>query len=236
MQMPDDPKVLILGTSYIYNQHRKDELFLWDRLVHKLNPYVDTLLIDSDSPFDPRNFTLPSRLNVQTLIHMEENIGHPTLGGDGWGRDLCFGIDYAIRKNYEWLVFIESDLIFCRPVMPIVKKLCRIGCLAAMPVTTTFQWLETGLMFLSVPYLNQIHFVDQYNWQSHVAPTYCELEIEKLLQDEVLTLPLRGLRNDDQIVTRENFNEVFPSGCDYLTHCLDFELYNMLLRRNGIEL
>jgi hypothetical protein len=234
MQPRDQPRTLIFGSSYISSEAGRDETALWARTNKYLNPDIDTLLIDSCSPYNPRNYDDIFR-NCKTIIRMEENLGHPMRMRDGWGRDLCYGINYAIEKSYDWVVFIESDLIFARPVMPTITKLCRIGCFAAAPMNFEYKWIETGLMFLSVPYLSQSKFIERYDWAAHEPPFLCEPHVEKLLEEELLALPFRGIRNDFDKVTRANFAEAYPYGCDYLTHCKDFELYKILLRNHRVE-
>lgn len=230
MQLPDQPKILIASSSYIQTLHRKEEVRMWARVTRALNLDLDILLVDSFSPIDPTKFVG----DANTIARMSDNIGHPTIAGDGWGRDLCFAINYAAERSYDWIAFIESDVIFCQPVLPIIQKLCRIGVLAATPLSLNYQFIETGIMFLSVPYLIQSRFVERYNWAAHRAIFNCESHVEKLLHDELMILPLRGVRNDRDFHTQENLIESFPFGLDYLTHCRDFELYNILLRHNNL--
>jgi hypothetical protein len=227
------PRTLIAGSSYIATEERAREVFLWSRVNRRLNPDCDTLLVDSASPI---NITR-ELYDVNTVMREHENVGHANGGGaDGWGRDLTTIIDYAISRSYDWLVFIESDLIFTRPVAPIIDKLRRIGCLAAAPMTPQYQFIETGLMFLSVPYLAVSRFAALYDWRATNADEIVERKVERLLADELLCLPLRGIRNEINFATRENFSTAFRYGCDYLTHCEDFELYNLALAAANIDL
>ena len=130
--------VLIFGTSYVQGQHARYEITLWRDLVTKLNPDADFLVIDSASPDLP---PLPG-VEVQQL---GDNIGHLSRGGrDGWGRAFVAGLTAA----YDWVVHIETDLLFARPVASIIKKLERYGVGAACPVALPYAFIETGLMFL----------------------------------------------------------------------------------------
>jgi hypothetical protein len=230
-------RVLITSSCYINSSARADELLLWARLTRMLNLDTEILLVDSCSPFDARallnkNFST----NINVIARMEDNVGHPTTGGDGWGRDLCWGIEYAASRAYDWIVFIESDLMFYKPITPIIEKLCRIGCLAAAPISFKYHWIETGLMFLSVPMLLATRFVEQYSWHTHTPPFGCEAHVQRILDPEFLALPLRGLRNEEGELTLANHKALFPFGVDYLTHCADFSLYPSFAKLNGIDI
>jgi len=232
MLIAGEPKILITSSSYIPNPDRMKEVLLWSRVTRRLNPNIDILLVDSASPFNPQLFAR----DVTIHLRQPDNIGHPTLGGDGWGRDFCEGISYAIDHDYDWIAFIESDCIFTQPVRPIIDKLCRIGCLAASPFDSRYGWIETNIMFLSVGYLRATNFPARYDWQSHAAPYYAELELEKFFSEELLNLPLAGMRNDDNLLNRNNYKKFFPQRWDYLTHAKDYDLYKLLLEVNGIEI
>ncbi len=224
-------KTLIISSSYVETEFRRKEVLLSTRLMRRLNPDTDILLVDSASPFNPAFFAP----DVNVHIRQEENIGHPTVGGDGWGRDLCSGITYAAEKGYDWVVFIESDMMLFRSIAPIVDKLQRVGCFAATPISFKYQWIETGIMFLYVPMLIATKFVERYGWPSHRAPFYCEPHCEKLLADELLILPLRGARDDEKTLSPSNLSGRFAFGIDYLTHARDFVTYRAALKMNGLE-
>src|ERR1700689_5153897 len=96
-------------------------------------------------------------------------------------------------------------------------------------------FIETGLMFLSVPALIAMKFTQLYNWSAHSPPFYCEPHIEKLLADELMILPLRGYRNDKEVLNEQNLEETFQFGLDYLTHASP-SLYKLGLKMNGIDL
>jgi hypothetical protein len=224
-------KPLIISSSYIASKFRQEEVSLSTRLMRRLNPDAEILLVDSASPFNPATFAH----DVNYHVRMEDNIGHPTAGGDGWGRDFCFGLQFAIDRGYDWVIFIESDMLLFRPCQPIIDKLLRIGCYAAAPISFRYQWLETGIMFLYVPMLIATKFVERYAWPKHRPPFFCEPEVERLLAEELLILPLRGARDDDKELTSTNIVDQFPFGIDYLSHASDLGVYRAALGMNGLE-
>jgi hypothetical protein len=222
-------EILITSSCFISTEEKKQELLLWSRLTRHLNLDTPILLVDSASPRPPSAFAR----DVNIHIRQEENIGHPMTGGDGWGRDLCHGINFAAERGFRWLVFIESDMMLARPVAPIIKKLERLGAYAAAPISFQYHWIETGIMFLYVPMLVITKFVERYSWHTHRPPFLCEPHVERLLAEELSILPLRGARNDGGTLNPQNLQSAFPMGLDYLTHG-DLDLYRMFLQLNGL--
>lgn len=222
-------KILITSSSYVPSEEKKTELLLWSRLTRHLNLDIPILLVDSASPKDPATFAR----DVNIHIRQEENIGHPTRAGDGWGRDFCHGIEFAAQRGFKWLVFIESDMMLARPIEPIVNKLERLGAYAAAPISFQYHWIETGIMFLYVPMLIASKFVERYSWHTHRPPFFCEPHVENLIREELTILPLRGARNDGNFLNPQNLKASFPMGLDYLTHSSP-ELYRSFLQLNGL--
>lgn len=178
---------------------------------------------------------------IRTCGSFSGNIGHLSLGGgDGWGRSFCKGLEIALSSGYEYVVYLEPDLIFAPKVMPIVEKMRRCGVKAAAPMDTVYHFIANEIMFLDVAYLRESRFVERYDWANPPPLHYLttpEKRCEDLLKDELWILPIRGLRNDHHMLTRENIgrrDKVFPLGLDYLTHCRDFALYEMFMQINGL--
>jgi len=247
------PRTLILGTSYVgegAQGYGAKLVTLWARLAQHLNPDTDILIVDSASPTPPRDFLEPygfqrwtGRENRKYSIYeFADNIGHlNTTRRDGWGRALCRGIEIAIEHEYDFIAYKDVDIVFTRPVAPIVDRLARHGIAAACPMDPIYQFLENGLMFLDVAYLRKSRFVERYDWPNRgnepLTPgSIPEVIFERLIGDELFILPLRGLRNDLDRVTVNNLAHAFPYGIDYLTHCKDFSIYERLLQMKGIAL
>ena len=260
-------KTLILGTSYISigdtgaQNYPLKMVKLWFDLAAKLNPGTPVLLIDSASP-EPAFGALEGRLGSR-VIHLDEqgsprgyckdidglniglmpnNIGHINLNGrDGWGRSFCAGINLAIQFGFDYIAYADSDIICTQPVAPTIEKMARSGVKVACPFDTTYGFLENGLMYLDVAYLRDSNFVSRYDWKSRTRTTdpnqIPEVVFERLLEDVLFTLPMRGLRNDFDRLTVNNFDHMWPyGGPDYLTHARDYDLYLRMLDRAGIKL
>lgn len=259
--MTDDPKILIVATSYLGDTAQKYGprlVTLWARLIDWLNPDCDVVIVDSASPEDPGEFLRPLGYTTvpvkswtetmfvprhRTVLRLPDNIGHLNVTGvDGWGRALSCGLRQAIEHRYDYVAYMDVDVLFARPVRQIVDKMHRFGVLAACPMDMRYNFLENGLMFLSVAYLKESDFVGRYDWESRsgqaLTPmTIPERAFETLLEDVIFTLPLRGMRNDQDLLTVNNIAFSFPyGGPDYLTHCKDFGLYERFLELNGIAL
>src|SRR5579872_7105927 len=115
------PRTLIFGTSYIADQQAKWLLQQWAAVTRKLNPDADMLVIDSASPVQFRLVDLDIR-----SLGFTDNVGHLSrTGRDGWGRAFCFGLETALREKYDYAVHIECDLLFARPVAPIIKRMAE---------------------------------------------------------------------------------------------------------------
>lgn len=239
---------LILGTCYVDTEEMEDVVDMWARLVRKLNPECDVLLVDSASPVKLSGF-LP-RLGYNCLCPMPtpehltgtservigffpDNIGHLSRGGrDGWGRALSAGIDYAVRQGYTHLAYIDADILLARPVQPILDKMIRTGVKIACPLEPQYLMVENGIIFADVAYLRDSKFIERYDWEN--PPTDGRLpenRFEDLVSDELFLLPLRGLRNDFGAITPQNVGRA-P---DWITHASS-EVYAAFLKVNGIKL
>lgn len=235
-------KPLIVGTCYVADEATREIVIAWSLLNRKLNPGIDILLVDSASPFDPNHFLprkAPRHANI-IVRRFPDNIGHLSKGGgDGWGRAFCHGLETAMMLGYSHIAYIDADLLFARPVMPVLEKLQRCGVGVACPFDTTYQFVENGLVFADLWALIQAGFIEKYDWPNSPPPTSPEAlperRFEMILHDVLFTLPLRGLRNDGGVLTRENIGQ-FPYPLDYLTHCADFGLYDRFLQMRGIAL
>lgn len=212
---------------------------LWAKLLRYLNPITDAIMIDSASPTDPTDML--KKYNIKTR-RFDDNIGHLNVSGkDGWGRAFCKGVEIAINLGYEHICYMDADIIFARAVAPIIDKLAKFGVKAACPMDITYNFIENGIMFLDVGYLKESKFIERYDWPSRTigttdATNIPEVAFEKLLEDVLFTLPLRGIRNDFDRITANNLAFSFPYGLDFLTHCKDFAIYERFLEMKGIKL
>lgn len=224
--LPRVSDTLILGTMYLADQQALWLARHWARITRRLNPDAYIAIVESQSELSGRDFPVDTHMVIENIGHMSKN------GRDGWGRALTEGIRLALFETMTWLAVIECDLLFARPVASVFDKMAffRPSIPAVMPVARPHEFIETGLMFLYVPYLKEIDFIGQYDWEhTNEVP---ERKIERIL--EPFSLPLRGLRNDHHLLTAANMAQTFPVGIDYLTHCRDAGVYRRFMELNGL--
>lgn len=208
-------KVLIFGTVYCDTEEKRHLAGQWGQLHGALNPGCDLLLVDSASPVPVRGIP---------LLQLGDNIGHlGRKGRDGWGRAFCAGLQYAIDHGYDFVVHIEGDSLFRQPV----AKFCEFMREQEIPAFVCgvngtkfkeFAWVETGIMFFSVPYIRESNFIERYNWpdgESKKYPNTPEAVIYRMLNadDALNTAPINVMRDDKNILTVENVEEY-----DWISH------------------
>lgn len=232
-------KILLFGTCYVPDEAMRDQVINWSLLNRLLNPGLDIMLIDSNSPFDPRHFLpkkAPKHANI-IVRRFEDNIGHLSRGGrDGWGRAFCEGISMASALGFTHIAYIDADMLLARPVAPILEKMERVGVKIACPFDGFYGFVENGIVFADVEYLRQVGFIGKYDWRNSPAPATHDLlperRFEKIVENDLFTLPLRGLRDDNR-----HFSSCrrFPGSMDYLTHANPAGV-EVFLEMNGITL
>jgi len=164
-------KVLIFGTVFADTEEKSRLATMWGTHHDKMNPDCDLLLVDSDSPFDVQGQYVP-------VHQLGDNIGHLSKGGDdGWGRAFCAGLQYAIQRNYDYVVHVEGDSLCRLDVMNECMKMKHLNILVmGTPVYGTKiveeEWLETGLVFMSTRYLMDVKFIEQYDWRNGGVKKY----------------------------------------------------------------
>lgn len=210
------PRILVFGTTYVDSEAKQKLAGQWEALHRKVNGWaVDLLLVDSASPVP-----LLAVEEGAEKYSFTDNIGHLARGGkDGWGRAFCKGLEMAIDGQYDYVVHIEGDSLFSKPVLPIIRKMMADGVKAAsVPVEGTKRketgWAETGLMFFSVDYLWQSKFIERYDWWNRKARPTPEKVISDLIGEDLRMLPLKAERGDRGQITPAN-----AAGLDWITHC-----------------
>ena len=209
----DVRNTLIFGTMYLRNEYHVEVVNMWADLIRKKG--VDWLLIDSASPIARLNKL--DRYIKPHIISFAYNIGHLSMNGhDGWGRAFCKGIDKAIRECYDYVVHIESDLLFRGSILEELEDMVYQDEHAIAPRLTVIAGdtprLETGLMFMEMEYLRTIDFIQQYDWTITQRIPRPEARIASILGNS-WEWPFRGGRND-----RGDFNNTPLNEIDYLTH------------------
>ena len=219
---------LIYGGSYVATAGRAWLVQQWARLTRHLNPGTDIVVYDAASPEFP---DLPADIEVHRF---PDNIGHLAekpgeLPGDGWGRALCSGIERAVADGYDSVAFIETDLLFARPVALPLDEMRGAGKSFAQAITPGRRFRESDLFFADVRWLRDSDFVGRYNWRSmgpvadgHTAP---ETRLMALTEPVVHVLGYRGTRMNDAKVSDADCRRL-----DWLTHA-DRWQYEAFLER-----
>lgn len=230
-------RVLIFGTCYIDNEDKKRLAQQWCDLHERLNPGCDLLLVDSNSPVE---FSLcfrswcSSAKTWRKFHSFPDNIGHLARhGGDGWGRAFCWGLDYAVQQGYDYVAHVEGDSLLSIPVQRVSVQMRRTGTLvASVPVLGTHrlerEWVETGLMFFSVPYLRDEKLTERYDWRATKKyPHTPEWHLYQLTQEDLRFLPwIHNIRDDRKRLTVDRVVEY-----DWITHTTP-EIFAAFARRS----
>jgi len=222
-----DPRVLIFGPTYCANQHARYLANLSGKLLRQLNPGCDLMLIDSASPLSPDW--------GQFYFSFPDNIGHLNHGGqDGWGRAFCKGLEYAVEHDYDYAVCVEADVLLAKPILPIIERMEAASVMCAAPWVSQYNFIEVGLFFAHTRWLASTRLAERYDWRSSVIEDMPERKVERLAGDDLWVLPMRGARNDQEVLTPQNIKAMSPYGLDWITHA-DFATIRAFLAMNGLS-
>jgi hypothetical protein len=171
-----------------------------------------------------------------TLYEFPDNIGHlmDENGRDGWGRAFTEGLLQAAAGDHTHAVHIETDLLFMRPVAPI---LAALQTRAAAPRAVPHDIPDTGLLFMRIDDPWVINFIARYDWPSFQPskripmPTLPEQRIRDILGADLAILDLPGRRNEGD--TAIGVSEV--GSLIWLTHCGDRAIYEAFMKAHGFE-
>jgi len=209
-------RVLIFGTVFAATEEQAELARLWGHMHSVLNQECDLLLVDSDSPHLIADDFAP-------VIQLGDNIGHLSRGGaDGWGRAFCTVLNYAIDRRYDYVVHIEGDSLCSLDVARVCRTmsdhdLCAVGVPARGLQREEKGWIETGLMFMDVDYLEDNRIVQQYRWQDHSYKNYPqtpEFWLKQLFGSNLrMKNNWRTLRDDCGILTVDSVRNY-----DWITH------------------
>lgn len=223
--------IQIFGTSYLKDSTDLWVFRQWLAINRTLNPDAHLLVVDSASPVPVEAADFP-REDHEQLIQLGDNIGHLSkTGRDGWGRAFCNGL--ASVYGADWVVHMETDLLFARPVAQVLDRMegaafsgdfRSTGVAVCAPWALPYPFLETALMFFDGGWLRTQALAQRYDWEN--GRGFPELRIETLIGDDLWIAPLRGLRMD----IRE---QALPQPLDWVTHATVAQ-YRQFLRQNGI--
>lgn len=220
---------------------------LWatnQRLIRRLNPDCDFLVIDNASPLDPlafddRNWShmqlkpmdehipvLPET-TVGSIIRFHESLGHFHYGHshglpvrDGPGRAFNLALRSASCSGYRRVCYIESDALFRHPVSWVFDQMkgwvgCQPRC--AYGYLDWHVWpIKDMARFMA------FDFLGKYDWKNRVGEPGGEKCGEhiyaEIFGDELEVVPMTGIRGDTVDLNEGNFARHFPAGSDYITH------------------
>jgi len=221
----------IFGTAYLKDSTDLWVFRQWLAINRTLNPDAHLMVVDSDSPVPVSAAGFPGDDNEQ-LIQLGDNIGHlGKTGRDGWGRAFCEGLMAA--QGADWIVHIETDLLFAQPVRKMTDRMEGVSVefghethvAVACPWALPYPFIETALMFFDGRWIRSQALAQRYDWETG-GRGLPERRIEEICGDDLWIAPLRGLRMD----IRE---QALPQPLDWVTHA-SVAQYRQFLRQNGI--
>lgn len=222
-----NPRILIFGTAYIDTQERRWLAEQWLRLMRVVNPGVSVAVIDTPGAAEWR----PA---CDHHIKFVDNLGHLTqTGRDGWGRAFAKGLAVAEIVGADYAVHVECDLLFARPVMPVIERMRRHGIKAVSTVAAPHRFIESGLLFLDMDYVRESRLIERYDWETASLVELPERRLEVLLGGDLFLMPWWGMRDDDKLLHPATMTAHFPGGMDWITHA-SVPCYKRFLDMNGV--
>jgi hypothetical protein len=217
-----------------------------------LDPNVDVVVIDTASPYEPSQFLgwpyviegtgdegwAHDQPVKRWVYRFKENLGHLSRGGqDGAGRTFCKSIELGIEGGYDYVVIIETDLLFFRSVTEICRRLQRNGTKIAAVPNFQYQFPEFGVCFIDCRWAKEFDFIGKYNWKGSQPWPIPEVRIMNIVEDYLMLLPLYGIRIDQSGVTAATLSNYFPYfQIAWITHATTFDLYQKAIMMNNIAL
>ncbi len=153
-------KVLLFCTCWLPDLDRVFMLQSWLRVARQQK--ADIQIIDTIGNFQP----VVAGAHPGECIFVGTQIGHGSRDGDqdGWGRAFCKGIELAIEGNYDYAVHCEADMACRVDLMDVIALMEKEKKPIAAPWCSQVNAIETGLMFMSVPWLKENRFIERYDW------------------------------------------------------------------------
>jgi hypothetical protein len=215
-------------------------------LARRLNTGADFLLIDNASPLNPLDFL---GAVAATIHRFPSAIGHFNAKyvherndpRDGPGRAIMTALQIAMASGYDRAVYLESDCLFARPVEWGFSQMTKPT--ACCP-RTIFGWLDWQVWWIAdLRWLREHRFVEKYDWPNQTSDKpEGDLQYETSLGKYLQALPVKGSRGDFRRrphvmrnrdwIRPDNIHDVFPDGCDFLTH-VSPETFAEFLKMNG---
>ena len=139
----------------------------------------------------------PVAVGRRSVLAFPDDIGTiERRGGDGWGRAFCQGLLCAVADRYDLVVHVEAGLLTRLDIPYHCRTMQERGINALGAVTPNKGWLEAGLMFFDVAYVERIRLVDRYRWDEPGSRVRPQVKVSEILGDELYLRPWRGVRDN----------------------------------------
>ncbi len=238
--------ILLICPIYISSSEHLRQVELWQTAVDRFNPGIDWLMVDDGSSWD-RLESLPLEPGVtlmsltsdaphavpltasRTIASFPSNVGHSLSGrgNDGPGRSIAAGVKCAIHNGYRCAVVLEIDVYTRMNLRDLAAQMSESKMTAMTTRVRPWNFIESGLMVLDVQHLAMTRYADRYAWDKITFLPQVEWVYEATL-GQVSTMPWTGGRNDFNQFTGQDIQRL-----DYLTHCIDPNLYEQYISGNG---
>lgn len=213
-------RILIFGTVYADTEEKAALAQMWANLHKALNPDCDLLLVDSASPFQEWHAGID-------VFDFGNNIGHLARGGrDGWGRAFCYGLDYAVANEYDYVAHIEGDSLCSLDIKHVCEWLSDSDPYwLSRPVIGTKKkekdWVETGLMIFDAEYLMRENVTERYERTilKGKKPIYPENVFYHMIGEDGFYPNWLTMRDDCK-----QLNPLVAVSYQWITHC-NFDVF-----------
>ncbi len=203
-------RTLLFGTTYVDTLEKRAVQRMWFDAAAR-NPVCDAMIVDSQSPMMPH---VPLRVHYYTFA---DNVGHLSRNGrDGRGRAFCYGLQYAVDHDYDWVAHVECDSVCKLDVAQVAAMLGETRTsVATIPLSSWAGHIETGFMFFDVEWLRDSSLVERYDWAHRQQYPEPEKVVNEMCGRDLHLMNYRGMRDDFHELTVDN---VLDRNLDWLTH------------------
>jgi len=206
-------RVLVFGITHCDSPARLRLLDQWAEALQRIAPDGDHPIIDSQSPvfdlaslphlsrFQPAigvpSGTAPVAIGRRSAVIFPDDIGSVSQGGrDGWGRAFCQGLLCAMANGHDYVVHVEGGLLTRLDIPHHCRTMQERGINALGGVTPNKGWLEAGLVFFDVAYLERARVVERYAWDRRTPTLFSQIVLSELIGDELYLRMWRGAKDN----------------------------------------
>ncbi len=204
-------------------------------LIRKLNPSVQTLVIDNASPVDPKPYAEPEMWfrTPDALGHFFHDATRDPPPRDGPGRGHALGWSIAMAMDFQRGVYIEADSLFRLPVSwGFDQMTSNVACQPRCKYYAK-DWHVWWVRDLK--WFREFDFIRRYDWPNRKGEPLeeaGEIIYANIFGSHAQPLPIRGERGDAIGLNVSNVGQLYPDGIDIATH-VGTEFYHHVLRAWG---